>query len=117
MFLIPGAVGAVVGTTFLENIFNRRFTGLEKYMARVFGSIVFAFAWTTVQFFGFLFFNPPGPWGSSLWASPDTYARNLLVALLIAPLVPYVIEFIHKMMKRWVHAELNRDLRHVKTPS
>lgn len=96
MFLIPGAVGAVVGTTFLEHIFNRRFVGLEKYLARIFGSMVFAFGWTAIQFFGFIFLNPVGPWGNSLWSSPDAYARNLLVALTIAPLVPYVIEFVFR---------------------
>ncbi len=97
LFLIPGALGAVVGTSFLEKIFSRRFTGLEKYLARVLGSLVFGLGWTVVQFFGFLFFNPVGPWGSSLWAGPEVYARNLLIALTIAPLLPYVIEFVYRI--------------------
>ncbi len=100
LFVIVGAVGAVVGTSFLEIIFNRRFAGLEKYLARVFGSLTFAFGWTVVQFFGFIFFNPIGPWGNSLWSSPDVYARNLIVALTLAPLVPYLIEFIYKLIKK-----------------
>ena len=100
LFLIPSAVGAVLGTTLLENIFNRRLTGFERYLSRVFGSLSFAFLWITIQFIGFNFFNSVAPWGSSLWSSPDVYARNLLVALIVAPLVPYIIELALKIKMR-----------------
>lgn len=100
LFLIPGVLGAVVGMSFLEKIFSRRFTGVEKYLARVMGSVTVGISWTIIQFFGFLFFNPSGPWGNSLWSSPDVYARNLLVALLAAPLVPYVFELVYKFRKK-----------------
>ncbi|MBI2005330.1 MAG: hypothetical protein HYS80_01040 [Candidatus Aenigmarchaeota archaeon] len=100
LFIIPGALGAAIGTTFLEVIFERRFTRFERYLARVFGSMTLAIGWISVQFFGFLFFNPIGSWGSSLWSGPDVYARNLLVALIVAPLVPYMIEFVYKKVKK-----------------
>ncbi len=100
LFLIPGVLGAVLGVTFLEKLSGRKLVGWEKYVARVFGSLSVALGWTAIQFFGFLFFNPSGPWGDSLWASPDAYARNLLVALIVAPLVPYLIEFKRKMIKK-----------------
>ncbi len=99
-FLIPCAVGAVVGTSFLENVFNRRFQGLEKYLAMVFGSLSFAFLWIALHFIGFNFFNPVTPWGTHLWAGTGAYARNLLVALIVGPLVPYVIEFVYKRIRK-----------------
>lgn len=99
-FLIPAAVGAVAGQSFLENVFNRRFTGVEKYLARVFGSLSFAFLWIALHFIGSSFFNTVTPWGSSLFAGTTYYARNLLIALVAGPLVPYVIEFVYKRMKK-----------------
>ncbi|MBI1978820.1 MAG: hypothetical protein HYS62_02020 [Candidatus Aenigmarchaeota archaeon] len=99
LFLIPSAIGAIIGVSFLENLFSRRFSGLEKYVGRVFGSLFFAVGWTAMQFSGFVFFNPVGPWGNLLWSGPDVYARNLLVALTVGPLVPYAIEFIYKIKK------------------
>ena len=99
-FLLPTAVGAIVGTSFLENIFNRRFTGMEKYLARVFGSLSFAFLWIALHFIGYSFFNPVTPWGAHLWAGTGAYARNLLIALVVGPLVPYVIEFAYKRIKK-----------------
>lgn len=99
-FLLPTAVGAVVGVSFLENVFNRRFTGMEKYLARVFGSLVAAFVWIALQFIGFSFFNPLTPWGTHLWAGTGAYARNLLIALIVAPLVPYAIEFISRKIRK-----------------
>ena len=99
-FLIPTAVGAVVGAGFLENIFNRRFTGMEKYLARVFGSLSFAFLWIALHFIGFSFFNPVLPWDGHLWVGTGAYARNLLVALVVGPLVPYIFEFIYRKVRR-----------------
>lgn len=99
-FLLPTAVGAIVGASLLENIFNRRFTGMEKYLARVFGSLSFAFLWIALHFIGYNFFNPVTPWGAHLWAGTGAYARNLLVALIAGPLVPYVVEFVHKKIKK-----------------
>ncbi|MEK6909621.1 MAG: hypothetical protein AABW61_00930 [Candidatus Aenigmatarchaeota archaeon] len=98
-FLIPCAVGAIVGTGFLENIFNRRFQGFEKYLSRVFGSVLFAFAWIALHFIGFSFFKPVTPWGAHLWAGTGAYARNLLIALVVGPLVPYAIEFVYKIAR------------------
>lgn len=98
-FAVPAAVGAVVGTSFLENIFERRFAGLEKYLARVFGSLSFTFAWIALEFIGYSFFNLVGPWGNPLWAGPSVYGKNLIVALIIAPLVPYAIEFAAKKIQ------------------
>ena len=99
-FVIPCAVGAIVGASFMENAFNRRFHGFEKYLARVFGSLLFAFAWIALHFLGNSFFNPVLPWGTHLWAGTGAYARNLLIALVAAPLVPYVIEFIFRRVKK-----------------
>lgn len=99
LFLIPGSLGAVIGASFLEKVFNRRFAGLEKYLARVLSSLTFGLAFTAIQFFGFLFLNPAGPLGSGLWSAPDAYARNLLVAIIVAPLVPYVFEFVYNFYK------------------
>ena len=99
-FLIPAAVGAVVGASFLESVFNRRFTGMEKYLARVFGSLSFAFLWIALHFIGYSFFNPVLPWGGHLWAGTEAYARNLLVALVVGPLVPYIFEFIYRKVRR-----------------
>lgn len=100
LFVIPGALGAVVGANFLENIFNRRFAGLEKYLARVLGAFSFTLLWIAVHFIGYNFFNPVGPWGTHIWAAPSVYARNLLVAITLAPLVPYAVEFVYKRMKK-----------------
>ncbi len=99
-FLIPTAVGAVLGQSFLENTFNRRFTGVEKYLARVFGSVSFAFLWIAFHFIGSSFFNITAPWGVSLFAGTTFYARNLLIALVAGPLVPYAIEFIYKLVRK-----------------
>ena len=99
-FILPTAVGAIVGTTFLETLFDRKFAGLEKYLARVFGSLSFAFAWIVLQFLGYSFFNPMLPWGTHLWAGTGAYARNLLIALILAPLVPYAIEFIYRKIRK-----------------
>jgi len=99
-FLIPTAVGAIVGASFLENIFNRRFHGLEKYLSRVFGSLSLAFAWIVLHFIGFSFFNPVTPWGAHLWAGTAAYAKNLLIAVVVGPLVPYLVEFIYKRIKK-----------------
>ena len=117
-FIIPTAVGAIVGTSFLEILFERRFTGLEKYLARVFGSVSFAFLWIAAHYIGSNFFNATAPWGTHLFSSMNFYARNLLVALIVAPIVPYLIEFIYKKLKeKWVRAELNRGIVHVKDAS
>lgn len=99
-FILPTAVGAVIGVTFLETLFDRKFVGLEKYLARVFGSLSVAFAWIALQFLGYSFFNPLLPWGTHLWAGTGAYARNLLIALILAPLVPYTIEFIYKISRK-----------------
>ena len=96
-FLIPCAVGALIGTSFLEGVFSRRFQGFEKYLARVFGSLSLAFAWIVLHFIGFSFFNPVTPWGGHLWAGTGAYAKNLLIALVVGPLVPYVMEFVYKI--------------------
>ncbi len=102
LFAIPTAVAALVGTSFLENLFERKFSGFEKYLARVLGSLSFAIFWATVQFIGYNFLNPVGPWGSSVWPSPDNaYVRNFLVALSIGPLLPYIIEFLYRKTEKW----------------
>ncbi len=99
-FLIPCAVGAIVGNSFLESLFERRFAGVEKYLSRVFGSLAFAFLWISLHFFGHNFFNPSTPWGNQLWSGSEYYVRNLLLALFIGPLIPYLIELIHKKFKK-----------------
>ena len=99
-FIIPTAIGAIVGVSFLESVFNRRFTGMEKYLARVFGSLVAAFAWIALQFIGYSFFNPLTPWGTHLWAGTGAYARNLLIALVVAPFIPYIFEFVYKRIRK-----------------
>jgi hypothetical protein len=99
-FIIFTAVGAMVGTSFLESIFSRRFAGMEKYLARVFGSLSFTFGWIIIQFLGYSFFNPATIWGSSLWAGPNVYLRSLVIGLAVAPLVPYAIEFLYKAIKK-----------------
>lgn len=98
-FVIPSAIGAIVGASFLENIFERRFSGLEKYLARLFGSLSVAFAWIIIEFVGYSFFNPVGPWGNTILSPPAVYARNLLIALVVAPLVPYLIEYVYRRAK------------------
>ncbi len=92
-FLIPSALGAIVGLNFLENIFERRFKGMEKYMGLLFGSLAFTFAWISVHYIGYNFITVVLPWGSSLWIGPSAYARNLLVAAIAAPVVPYIIRY------------------------
>lgn len=99
-FLIPCAVGAVAGESLLENIFNRRFTGVEKYLARLFGSLSVAFVWIALHFIVSSFFNTATPWGNNLWAGTGAYARNLLIALVVGPLVPYAVEFIYRKVRR-----------------
>lgn len=101
-FIIIGAIGAIFGTTYLEILFNRRFAGFEKYVGRVLGSLFFAFCWVIIQFLGYSFFNPIGPWGNHIWVGPDAYARNLLLALVVSPLIPYLIELIYKLFKRFL---------------
>lgn len=99
-FLIPSVVGALVGVSFLEHVFDRRFTGFEKYLARVFGSVSLAFLWVAVHFIGSSFFNPVAPWGGQLFAGSNFYARNLLIALVAAPLVTYVIELLYNRIRQ-----------------
>ena len=100
LFVIPSAIGAIVGANFLENLFERRFSGLEKYLARLFGSLSVAFAWIIIEFVGYSFFNPVGPWGNTIISPPAVYARNMLIALVVAPLAPYLFEHVYRMMKK-----------------
>lgn len=99
LFIIPAAVGAIIGASFLEQIFDRRFAGLEKYLARVFGSLGTTFAWIALEFIGYSFFNPAAPWGNNIWIGPSAYVKNILIALIFAPLVPYVTEFVYSLYK------------------
>ncbi|MBI2545066.1 MAG: hypothetical protein HYW22_00490 [Candidatus Aenigmarchaeota archaeon] len=99
LFLIQGSLGAIVGNSFFEMILKRKLEGTEKYLAYVLGSVSFALLWTGVQFVGYNFLNPVGPWGNSVFPSSNVYGRNILISLTVAPLLPYLIELLNRKIK------------------
>ncbi|MEM5811589.1 MAG: hypothetical protein QXG91_02505 [Candidatus Aenigmatarchaeota archaeon] len=87
----PGGVGAIIG----EAAFNK---SIRKYIRRIMGSVSLTSIWTLIQYIGYYIcdiIKYEWPSGGNPFESPNTYPFNLLMALTIAPLFPYLIDYFH----------------------
>jgi len=101
--IAPGGVGAVIGETFIEKFTNRKNKGLRKYLSRVFGSIVTTGIWTGIQYLGYTvcdMLKYEWPSGGNPFESPNVYPFNILIAISLAPLVPYAADLLKLKTKR-----------------
>jgi len=104
--IAPGGVGAVIGETFVEKLTNRENRGSRKYLSRVFGSLTATSIWTGIQYLGYTvcdILKYEWPSGGNPFESPNVYPFNILIAISLAPLVPYAADFLKLKTKR------NRD--------
>ncbi len=96
--VFPGGVGAALGG---ERIANRY--GYGKYVSRVVGSLTATGIWTGIQYLGhfacdILKYNWPS--GGNPFEPPEWYPFNLLIAVTLAPLVPYAVDYVKSKIKK-----------------
>jgi hypothetical protein len=104
--IFPGGVGAVAGETFASKKYGE-LKGLKKYLARVAGSLSAVSFWTLFQYVGYqicyiLKFEWPS--GGNPFETSIVYPFNLTIALTLAPLVPYLAEYLSRfkyLKKKW----------------
>jgi hypothetical protein len=94
--IFPGSVGAVAGETFANEKYGE-VKGLKKYLVRVAGSLSAASVWTLFQYVGYqicdiLKFEWPS--GGNPFETSIVYPFNLTIALTLAPLAPYLAEYL-----------------------
>jgi len=102
-FVAPGGTGAVIGETLVEKSTGQTISGMKKYLSRVGGSLVTTGVWTGIQYLGYTLsniFNYQWPSGGNPFESPITYPFNMLLALTLAPLAPYVVDYAKKLYKK-----------------
>jgi len=102
-FIAPGGVGAIVGEEFIKKYCRCELSKIKKYLSRLFGSVTTTLAWTSIQYLGYTIYETyikyGGPWGGNPWESPSVYPFNLLMAIIFAPLFPYVVEYLEKIIR------------------
>lgn len=101
-FVAPGGVGAVLGDTYASVRAGREPTTKEKARARIAGSIALTIVWTLVQYLGFTLSQMTSyafPSGSNPFEGPMYYPLNLVIAILWAPLAPYLTERLHRLRR------------------
>jgi len=99
-FVAPGGAGAVVGETFVEKFTGKNLSGVKKYLSRVGGSLATTGIWTGIQYLGYTLsniFNYQWPSGGNPFEPPTFYPFNMLLALTLAPLAPYVVEYAKRL--------------------
>ena|GEM_PF-2994327 len=92
-FIAPGGTGAVVGETFIEKSKGINLSGTKKYLARVFGSVATTSVWAGIQYLGNTICDIvkyEWPSGGNPFEPPNIYPFNILIALTLAPLSPYL---------------------------
>jgi len=103
-FIAPGGVGAKIGEIYFEKYYGKKFSGIKKYLSRLFGSVTTTSAWTSIQYLGYTtyetYIKHGGPWGGNPWESPSVYPFNLLMAIFVAPFFPYVVDCLKGKYKR-----------------
>lgn len=97
--IFPGGVGAVIGETIVEKTSNT-FYKVKKYISRVFGSVTTTALWSLFQYIGYSIseimrfeWTP----GQNPFEPPNIYPFNMIIALTLAPLVPYAVEYVKKL--------------------
>ena len=93
----PGGVGAVLGETLLEKTIEKKASGWKKYASRLLGSLTTTSIWTGIQYTGYVIcdkMNYQWPSGGNPFEPPNFYPFNLSIALTLAPLVPYVVDYV-----------------------
>ena len=101
-FFAPGGIGAVIGEKYAGKVYGK-LKGVKKYLTRVGGSVGLTGLWTSLQYLGYSvcnYLNYQWPSGGNPFESPNIYPFNILLALTIAPLSPYLIEGIGEFYKR-----------------
>ncbi|MEM5836621.1 MAG: hypothetical protein QW451_00545 [Candidatus Aenigmatarchaeota archaeon] len=99
--IAPGGVGAVIGETFIKKF--KATERIEKYVSRVIGSVATTTIWTSIQYCGHVLCDMlkiQWPSGGNPFEPPNVYPFNLLIALTLAPLIPYVVDYLKLKMKR-----------------
>lgn len=98
-FVAPGGVGAVIGETLVNKITEDKISGLKKYISRVSGSLTTTSIWTILQYLGYIQ-SYIWPHGENPFEGPIVYPFNLFIAITLAPLAPYIADFINSKIRR-----------------
>jgi len=116
--ITPGGVGAVVGETFIEKSKGINLSGTKKYLARVFGSVATTSVWAGIQYLGYTIcdiLKYEWPSGGNPFEPPNIYPFNVLLALTLAPLSPYLGDLLSPYIVKYLLKPCKKAFKGIST--
>jgi hypothetical protein len=117
-FIAPGGTGAVVGETFIEKSKGINLSGTKKYLARVFGSVATTSVWAGIQYLGNTICDIvkyEWPSGGNPFEPPNFYPFNILLALTLAPLSPYLGDLLSPYIVKYLLKPCKKAFKEIST--